>query len=184
MSCDHDVDNLVNIDGLYSYAMVLTRNHAEAEDLVKETYVRAMRALSCLRPGSNRKAWLFTILRNIWLNQLRKRRGPRFVGIDDCDGVRDSTAELSKDAYDSYVSKMEAGQVQSAIQMLPIESREVILLREYEELSYREIASVLDCPSRTVMSRLARARTELRTLLSETCSTPSGLSERPPKRLL
>jgi RNA polymerase sigma-70 factor (ECF subfamily) len=167
MSCDHDVDNLVNIDGLYSYAMVLTRNHAEAEDLVKETYVRAMRALSCLRPGSSLKAWLFTILRNIWLNQLRKRRaGPRFVGIDDCDGVTDSTAELPKGAYDSYVSKMEAGQVRSAIQMLPIESREVILLRECEELSYREIASVLGCPSRTVMSRLARARTELRTLLS------------------
>jgi RNA polymerase sigma-70 factor (ECF subfamily) len=173
MSCDHDVDDLVNIDGLYSYAMVLTRNHAEAEDLVKETYVRAMRALSCLRPGSNLKAWLFTILRNIWLSQLRKRRGgPQFVRIDDCDGVTDSNAELSKGAYDSYVSKMEAGQVQSAIQMLPIESREVILLREYEELSYREIASVLDCPSRTVMSRLARARTELRTLLSETMQHP------------
>jgi RNA polymerase sigma-70 factor, ECF subfamily len=169
MSCDHDFDILVNIDGLSSYAMVLTRNRAEAEDLVQETYVRALRSLSRLRTDSNLKAWLFTILRNVWLNQLRKRRsGPLFVGLDDWDGVADRTAELSKNAYDTYVSKTEASRVRSAIQMLPIESREVILLREYEELSYREIASVLDCPSGTVMSRLARARTKLRTLLSET----------------
>ena len=62
------------MNGLYGYAMVLTRNHAEAEDLVQETYLRAIPAMSRLRPESNVKAWLFKILRNIWLNQLRKRR--------------------------------------------------------------------------------------------------------------
>ncbi len=167
MPCDHDIESLVYIDGLYSYALVLTRNHADAEDLTRETYVRAMPALGCLRPGSSLKAWLFTILRNVWLNQLRKRgRGPRFVGLDDCNGVADSTVAQSKNG--TYVSKMEASQVRSAIQELPIESREIILLREYEELSYREIASVLECPAGTVMSRLARARAKLRTVLSET----------------
>jgi RNA polymerase sigma-70 factor (ECF subfamily) len=169
MPCDHDADNLVNIDGLYSYALVLTRNRAEAEDLVLETYVRAMRASGCLRGESNLKAELFTILRNVWLNQLRKRRiGPQFVGIEDCDGQADSIAESFQDAHDIRGSKMETRRVRGAIQKLPIEFREIILLREYEELSYREISSILDCPTWTVMSRLAGARTELRTLLSET----------------
>src|SRR6202050_4288670 len=74
------------LDGLYSYALVLSRNHAEAEDLVQETYVRAIQAMGRLRPDSNIKSWLFTILRNVWLNELRKRRrGPQPVdpAMDD-----------------------------------------------------------------------------------------------------
>jgi RNA polymerase sigma-70 factor (ECF subfamily) len=155
------------LDGLYSYAMVLSRNHAEAEDLVQETYVRAIQAMGRLRAGSNMKSWLFTILRNIWFNQLRKRRnGPQMIEIDVGDGVADNIKEPSKDSHDLYVSRLEAEQVRAAIHELPIEFREVILLREYEDLSYREIASVLHCPIGTVMSRLGRARARLRTLLT------------------
>ena len=165
MPCDYDADSLVNIDGLYSYAMVLTRNQADAEDLVQETYIRAMRVLSSFQAGSNQKARLFTILRNVWLSQVRKRRlGPHF-GIADCHDIGDGIGQPSKDAHDNY--KMERTSVQDAIQKLPIEFREIIVLREYEELSYREIASVLECPVGTVMSRLARARTKLRNMLSE-----------------
>ena len=157
------------LDGLYSYALVLTRNHAEAEDLVQETYVRAMQAVGRLRTGSNMKGWLFTILRNIWFNQLRKRRnGPQMVEIDVWDDVANSVAEPSKDAHDLYVSKMEAEQVRAAIRELPLEFREMILLREYEDLSYQEIANLLGCPVGTVMSRLGRARAKLRTLLAAT----------------
>jgi RNA polymerase sigma-70 factor, ECF subfamily len=149
------------------YALVLTRNHAEAEDLVQETYVRALKAKGRLRVGSNMKAWLFTILRNVWLNQVRKRRnGPQMVEIEAGDGVADGIVEPSKDSYDLYVSKTEVEQVRRAIQELPEEFREVILLREYEDLSYQEIASVLCCPLGTVMSRLGRARAKLRTLLT------------------
>ena len=156
------------IDGLYSYALVLTRNHAEAEDLVQETYVRAIQAMGRLHAGSNMKGWLFTILRNVWFNQLRKwRNGPQMVEIEVWDDVANSIVEPSKDSYDLYVSKMEAEQVRAAIQDLPIEFREVILLREYEDLSYLEIASVLDCPVGTVMSRLGRARAKLRAALSK-----------------
>jgi RNA polymerase sigma-70 factor (ECF subfamily) len=155
------------LDGLYSYAMVLSRNHAEAEDLVQETYIRAMQAMRRLRTDSNIKGWLFTILRNIWFNQLRKRRnGPQMIEIDVGDGVADNIKEPSKDSHDLYVSRLEAEQVRAAIHELPIEFREVILLREYEDLSYREIASVLHCPIGTVMSRLGRARARLRTLLT------------------
>jgi RNA polymerase sigma-70 factor (ECF subfamily) len=155
-----------NIDGLYSYALIVTRNHAEAEDLVQETYLRALKAMGRLRAGSNMKAWLFTILRNVWLNQLRKRRnGPQMIqiGVGDAAG---NIAEPSKDAHDLYVSKMEAEQVRTAIQKLSLNFREVILLREYEELSYQEIADVLQCPVGTVMSRLGRARAKLRALLA------------------
>jgi RNA polymerase sigma-70 factor, ECF subfamily len=90
------------------------------------------------------------------------------VEIEVEDGVANSIAEPSKNSHDLYVSRIEAEQVRAAIQELPVESREIILLREYEDLSYQEIAGVLDCPVGTVMSRLGRARTKLRALLSET----------------
>jgi RNA polymerase sigma-70 factor (ECF subfamily) len=159
--------------------MVLSRNHAEAEDLVQETYVRAIQAMGRLRAGSNMKSWLFTILRNIWLNQLRKRRnGPQVVEIEVEDGAANNIVEPSKDSHDVYVSKVEAEQVRAAIQELPVEFREVILLREYEDLSYLEIASVLDCPVGTVMSRLGRARAKLRASLSKTLKGSGSQSVR------
>jgi RNA polymerase sigma-70 factor (ECF subfamily) len=173
MSWNHDGAGQANaagveyLDGLYSYALVLTRNHAEAEDLVQETYVRAIPAMRRLRPASNTKGWLFTILRNVWLNQLRKwRNGPQLIEMELGDGVANSIVEPSKDSHDLYVSRLEAEQVRAAIQELPLNFREVIVLREYEGLSYQEIASVLECPVGTVMSRLGRARAKLRATLS------------------
>jgi RNA polymerase sigma-70 factor (ECF subfamily) len=155
------------IDGLFGYAMVLTRNPAEAADLVQETYVRALKAGASLRPGSNVKSWLFTILRNIWLNQLRHERiAPEIVELEAHQDIADVAIETSKDPHAQYVSKMEQEMVRNAIQLLPAEFREIIILREYEELSYQEIAAMLDCPAGTVMSRLARARSKLRVLLS------------------
>ena len=143
------------------------------------TYVRAIQALGRLRADSNMTSWLFTILRNLWLNQLRKRRnGPQMVEIEVEDGVANSIAEPSKNSHDLYVSRIEAEQVRAAIQELPVESREIILLREYEDLSYQEIAGVLECPVGTVMSRLGRARAKLRALLSETLTGSASLSVR------
>ena len=156
-----------HIDGLFGYAMVLTRNPAEAADLVQETYVRALKARASLRPGSNVKSWLFTILRNIWLNQLRhKRTAPEIVDLEAHQDIADVAIETSRDAHTQYVRKMEQEMVRKAIQQLPAEFREIIILREYEELSYQEIAAMLDCPAGTVMSRLARARSKLRLMLS------------------
>jgi RNA polymerase sigma-70 factor (ECF subfamily) len=77
------------IDGLYSYALVLTRNWSDAEDLVQETYVRALGALGTLRTGSNLNSWLFTILRNIWFNQLRQQRAARLVAMDGGESAMD-----------------------------------------------------------------------------------------------
>ena len=173
-----DTMGIEYLDGLYRYAMALSRNHAEAEDLVQETYIRAMQAMRRLRADSNIKGWLFTILRNIWLNQLRKRRnGPQMIEIDVGIGVANNIIGPYKDSHDVYVSKLETEQVRAAIHELPAELREIILLREYEDLSYREIASVLHCPVGTVMSRLGRARAKLRTLQLHTLDRGENLPE-------
>jgi len=155
------------MDGLYAYAMVLSRNATEAADLVQETYFRALKAKAGLRPCSNVKSWLFTILRNIWLNQLRHQRaGPKIAELDADENLADVSVTTSEDPYDLYVRKLQRERVRAAIQQLPPEFREIIILREYEELSYGEIANILQCPLGTVMSRLARARSKLGTLLS------------------
>jgi RNA polymerase sigma-70 factor (ECF subfamily) len=126
-----------------------------------------MQAIGRLRADSNIKSWLFTILRNVWLNQIRKRKnGPQMIEGGGEEDLVNDVVEPSKDAYETYVSKIERQQVRAAIQKLPVEFREIILLREYEQLSYQEIAGVLACPAGTVMSRLGRARSKLRDLLS------------------
>ena len=161
-------------DILYRNAFRMSRNHADAEDLVQETYVRAMQAMGRLRPQSNIKGWLFTILRNVWRNQLRKLRNrPQTVEIAADNQVANKIVEQSADSHDLYLSKVEAEEVRAAIQELPVDFREMILLREYEDLSYQEIASVMGCRVGTVMSRLARARAKLRDLL---CTRRTGFA--------
>lgn len=161
------------LDGLYGYAMVLSRNSAEAEDLVQETCLRAIRGMDGLRSHDSAKSWLFTILRNIWFNQLRHRRTVPDVVELDADGSKpNEPADPAEDPHTDYVNKLEREQVRCAIQQLPKEFREIIILREYEELSYQEIAVILDCPPGTVMSRLARARSKLRELLPRESMSP------------
>src|SRR5215469_6213125 len=154
------------MDGLYGYAMVLSRNSVEAEDLVQETCLRALRAIDGLRAEGSVKSWLFTILRNIWLNQARQRRtAPDRIELDADEYASGEPADATQDPHGDYVNKVQREQVRAAIQQLPGEFREIIILREYEELSYHEIAILLACPIGTVMSRLARARSRLRDLL-------------------
>jgi RNA polymerase sigma-70 factor (ECF subfamily) len=148
---------LSHLDGLYAYAMTLTRNRAEAEELVRETYIRAMKAFERLRPDTNVKSWLFTILRNIRVNQVRSRRGKRPEFKD----------ESSKDLPSSWLSRVKTADVHTAIEKLPEAYREVIVLREFEELSYEDIAQILNCPPGTVVSRLSRARDKLRDALRQ-----------------
>jgi RNA polymerase sigma-70 factor (ECF subfamily) len=155
------------LDGLYGYAMVLSRNRAEAEDLVQETCLRALRGMSHLRAEASAKSWLFAILRNIWLNQLRQRRtAPEIVELDSDTNSATEPPDAAQNPHADYVTKIERERVRIAIRELPVESREIIILREYEALSYHEIAAVLGCPAGTVMSRLARARSKLREVLT------------------
>jgi RNA polymerase sigma-70 factor (ECF subfamily) len=131
-----------------------------------------------LRLDSNAKGWLFTILRNIWFNRLRQwRTAPEMVELDLDGNSQNNAVDTSKDPHVTYVSSIEQQRVRAAIHHLSQEFREIIILREYEELSYQEIATVLECPVGTVMSRLARARSKLRDLLS-----PVSLTNRQQKR--
>lgn len=155
------------LDGLYGYAVVLSGNRADAEDLVQETYVRAMQPMGRLRMDSNTKTWFFTILRNIWVNQLRKRRSsPRIVVTCMGDGFANEIGGPAERSYDLYVSNREREQVRAAIQDLPVDFREVIVLRDCEELSFQEIGSIVGCPAQNVKAQLARARSMLCTVLS------------------
>ncbi|HKP85890.1 MAG TPA: sigma-70 family RNA polymerase sigma factor [Blastocatellia bacterium] len=166
-SADFKQAALEQVDALYGFAMMLTRNPTEAQDLVQETYLRAVRAFGSLVPDSNLKRWLFTIMRNIWLNQLRhSRSGPRFVEIDaEDEGNVQWFDYLAADPHIVFVRKLEREEVRHAIESLPAPYREVVVLRDIEGFSYQEIAGILGCPAGTVMSRLGRAREKLRQLL-------------------
>ena len=159
---------LEHLDALYGYALTLTRDQTEAEDLVQETYLRAVRAFGQLLPDSNLKSWLFVIMRNAWLNQLRhKRSGPRFVGLDDeIETLEHLSTKPAEDPHVVYLRKLEQWEVRQAIESLPTQYREIVLLRDIEGFSYQQISGMLGCPAGTVMSRLGRAREKLRRLLS------------------
>jgi RNA polymerase sigma-70 factor, ECF subfamily len=154
------------IDDLYSYAVTLTRNWEDVEDLVQETYVRALRAANRLRSDSNIKGWLWTILRNLWLNQVRQRNcTPKITELDANHRADYLPAERSEDVSAEYERKWDQYRLRRALLRLPREFREIVVLREYQELSYADIAGLLACPAGTVMSRLARAREKLRYML-------------------
>ena len=158
---------LQHLDALYRYAMSLTHNEAESEDLVQETYLRALRASERLRPESNVKSWLFKILRNARLNEVQRPAfSLRNFGFDeDLSATAQSLSSSADDPYISFVSAMKQADVRRAIETLPTAHREIIVLREFEDLSYGEIAQILNCRPGTVMSRLARAREKLRQVL-------------------
>ena len=158
-------DMLGCLDGLYGYAMALTHDPTEAEDLVQETYMRA--ALHCekLRPDSNVKAWMFTIMRNRWFKQLRRENsGPEFVALDDT-AAEGWMADSDHEPGHLCERIWERDEIRTALKQLPVAQREIIMLRDIEGFSYRELAEMLGCPIGTIMSRLARARARFRTLL-------------------
>ena len=160
--------SLDHIDALYGYAVTLTRDQTEAEDLVQETYLRAVRAFGQLVPNSNLKSWLFVIMRNAWLNQVRHTRsGPRFIELDnEQEDLARWPDQTARDPYVVYLRKLEHHEIKEAIESLPGLYREIVVLRDIEGFSYQEIATLLGCPAGTVMSRLGRAREKLRRMLS------------------
>jgi len=151
---------LACIDSLYGTALRLTGNPADAEDLVQDTYLKAFRSSHQFQPGTNLKAWLFTILHNTFLNR-RRRAVKEPVGVEPEEieravssgfGGRVETPEqlLMRDSLD--------GDLQAALDGLPENFRQAVWLRDVEEFSYAEIAKALDVPIGTVMSRISRGR--------------------------
>lgn len=151
------------LDGLYGFALTLSRDRATAEDLVQETYVRALAASRKAAPEENLRGWLFTILGNIWKNE-RKRRRPEAVG--DVESLGGGVASRAPDPQASLDQRELRDELHVALHSLPESFREVVLLRCVEGFSYQEVAQVVGCPAGTVMSRLARARALLRQALA------------------
>ena len=148
-------------DQLYNFAHWLTQNREEAEDLVQETYAKALKGFSSFQLGTNFRAWMYRILRNTFLTSRTGLRATSTVPLDaEEDGV--DLAVENETPETILMSRSNSQLVQSAIEDLPIHYREIILLCEVEEMSYQEIAEALSIPMGTVMSRLARARKTLR----------------------
>lgn len=165
---------LQQLDALYGFAMTLTHSKAESEDLVQETYMRAIQHYERLRPDTNMKAWLFTILRNVWLKKLRHgRSGPEFVPLDENDMAIQPV--VPNDPQTVLFRIWERDEVRSALLQLPRHFAEIIVLRDIEGFSYKELARMLDCPVGTVMSRLARARAKLKQVLCNERTPPVKL---------
>lgn len=152
-------------DSLYNFACWLTRDRAEAEDLVQETYAKALRGFPSFAPGTNFRAWIFRIMRNAFLNS-RTGLAARTVTLDDDKGAEVELAQATEETPESlYFEQANQEAIREAIENLPVAFRETLLLADVEEMSYREIAETLGVPEGTVMSRLSRARKLLRTAL-------------------
>jgi len=153
-------------DQLYNFAHWLAQNREEAEDLVQETYAKALKGFSSFQPGTNFRAWMYRILRNSFLTSRTGLRVSKTVSLDsDDDGVPVPSVPDTPESIP--IERSDERLVQTAMTALPVNFREVLLLCEVEEMSYQEIAEALSIPIGTVMSRLSRARQALRQLLRQ-----------------
>lgn len=152
-------------DQLYNFAHWLAQDRTEAEDLVQETYFKALKAFSSFHPGTNFRAWMYRILRNTFLTSRTGLKASATVPLDS-----DDSPELPAEPDTPETILLEHSQqhiLQTAIESLPVHFREVLLLCDVEEMSYQEISETLSIPMGTVMSRLSRARRALRESLQQ-----------------
>jgi RNA polymerase sigma-70 factor, ECF subfamily len=146
---------------LYNFACWLTQDRDAAEDLVQETYMKALKGFSSFQTGSNFRAWMYRILRNTFLTSKSGLKATQF----DVDEDRYAGPESADNPESFLLARAEREAIERALDELPVHHREVILLCDLEEMSYQEIAQTLGVPVGTVMSRLSRARRALRTIL-------------------
>lgn len=166
------------MDQLYSHALRLTKNSTDAEDLVQETYLKGYRAFSSFEEGTNLRAWLFRILTNNFINSYRKKqRGFEEEDLDEIEdmylyrrlgGIHSGTLGMS--AEDELFERLTEDEIKDAVETLPTQYREVVLLADVQGFSYKEIAEILEIPDGTVMSRLHRGRAKLQKDLLEFAS--------------
>jgi RNA polymerase sigma-70 factor (ECF subfamily) len=153
---------------LYNFAHWLAQNREEAEDLVQETYVKALKGFGTFEPGTNFRAWMYRILRNTFLNSRSGKKAAPTVSLDEEeDGQLIAATTDSQTPEAILIDRNHQDLLQAALDELPLHFREVLLLCEVEEMSYQEIADTIAVPIGTVMSRLSRARAALRVSLQQ-----------------
>ena len=169
-SLDFEQEVLPHLDAAYNLARWLTRNKQDAEDVVQEAYVRAFRFFSAFR-GGNARAWVLRIVRNTCYNWLQENRPLQSAADFDENlfGPDPRTLNPEQALLQNASDKM----IRHALEALPLNFREVLILRELEGMSYKEIAEVTGMPPGTVMSRLSRARDGLRQSLAHHASAPA-----------
>jgi RNA polymerase sigma-70 factor, ECF subfamily len=160
-----------HLDAAHRFARWLSRSPAEADDIVQEAFLRAFRGFDALR-GSDVKAWLLTIVRNCHATACRQQQRRAAVPLPEADEVQFDSATVSSvpDPESASIERDQERTLERLITALSQEHREVLLLREMEEMSYQEIAAVTQLPIGTVMSRLARARAALRLQWLQECA--------------
>jgi len=168
---DFESNALAQLPSLMAVAVRLTRNSAEGEDLVQDTFVKAMRARDQFETGTNIRAWLLKILTNTFINRYRRGTLERSV-VDGSEGESLSdawtgTASINamRDPESAALRPMLEAEIQAALDELPEEFRLAVVLSDVEELSYKEISDIMGCPIGTVMSRLHRGRKMLKSRL-------------------
>ncbi len=162
-----------HMGSLYTAALRMTRNPADAEDLVQETYLKAYRAFNTFQEGTNLKAWLYKILTNTFINSYRSRkRRPEQSELDDVEDLYLyrrlgglEAAAAGRSAEEEVLDSFTDAEVKDALESLPEQFRLAVLLADVEGFSYKEIAGILDVPIGTVMSRLHRGRKALQKAL-------------------
>lgn len=152
-------------ESLYNFACWLARERSEAEDLVQETYAKALKGFGSFQRGTNFKAWMFQILRNTFLTSRTGLASRTQVYLDDDEDARNYPVEHAT-PESILLANASTEAVQQAIEELPVEYREVLLLADFEEFKYAEIAETLRVPIGTVMSRLSRARRAVREMVA------------------
>ena len=160
------------LDSLYNFARWIARDSDDAEDLVQETYLKALRSFASFQPGTNFRAWIFQILRNTFLSSCSKLERRMTVAMMDSEEDSPVLCATSVTPESLLIERSGNDAVRCAIEHLPVIFREVILLCDVEDTSYREIAEILSIPIGTVMSRLARARKAVRESLGSTPGAP------------
>jgi RNA polymerase sigma-70 factor, ECF subfamily len=166
---------LPHLDAAYNLARWLTRNDRDAEDVVQEAFLRALRHYATFK-GGDARPWLLAIVRNTFYTWRKHNRLPEeSIALED---ENEPVAEDTPDPETLLLRESDRQLLRSALRLLPREFLEVIVLREFEELSYKQIAEVIQVPSGTVMSRLARARKRLVKILSDCQSTTPTMSFR------
>ena len=150
---------------LYNFAHWLTQERPAAEDLVQETYMKALRGFSSFQQGTNFRAWIYRILRNTFLTTQAGLKAGAFVSFDSDDEAPTEPA-AAETPESVLLARVNLETIQNALEKLPVKFREIILLSDWEEMSYQEISETLGVPTGTVMSRLSRARKAMRELLA------------------
>jgi len=153
-------------DSLYNFAHWLTQNREEAEDIVQETYLKALKGFGSFQLGTNFRAWIYRILRNSFLTSRSGLRVSRTVPLET-EGEAPIVVAALETPESILLERATQERVQTAIKDLPVNFREVLLLCDVEEMSYQEAAETISVPIGTVMSRLSRARKALRQALEE-----------------